>query len=123
VQYAAEMHIVTLAAKGEATEWGCDAVWDGGDPVLENCTAVFGILYKLGDSSPKWLDAAYTEAPATIDPNFTQPFSMKDLDLASILPKDKSYYTYSGSLVWLLVGWPFNLSCQTIIAQASLHVE
>lgn len=54
-----ESHIVTAVAKGEAPkDWGCDAVWDGGEANLEKCIAVFGTIYIMSDTSksPVYLD-------------------------------------------------------------------
>lgn len=57
VQGAAEAHIVSYVAEGEAPDWGCDVVWKAEDPTdeesarhLENCVAVFGTIYRLVDS-------------------------------------------------------------------------
>lgn len=122
--YPAELHIVTLVAKGEAPEWGCDAVWDGGDPVLEKCTAVFGILYKFGETSPEWIDKAYGEGPLKVDEEEAEPFSMKDIDLSATLPEDKSYYTYYGSLTtppcaeglrWHVFKQPVSITPETLL--------
>jgi hypothetical protein len=98
LQYPAEAHIVTLVAKGDATEWGCDEFWNGGDPVLENCTAVFGIMYKLGDSTPDYITKFWDFLPEKVEANATVS-GMTDFDLNKMLPTDKSYYTYYGSLV------------------------
>ena len=98
VQYPAELHIVSLVAFGEAPEWGCDEVWLGGDPVLERCAAVFGIVFKIGEETePAFLDVAFAEGPLT--DGATAPLSVSDFDIESLFPADKSYYTYLGSLV------------------------
>lgn len=99
LQAAAETHIVTLVGPGEAPEWGCDAVWAGGAPVLENCTAVFGVMYRLGepDTAPAYLEAAIKKAPRVAGASV--PYPADQLDLMSILPSDLSYYSYIGSLV------------------------
>jgi hypothetical protein len=58
IQAPMEAHIVTAVGPGEApADWGCDAVWEGGDPVLEKCIAVFGIAYYFEPSavSPSYL--------------------------------------------------------------------
>lgn len=96
---AAETHIVTLAGPGQAPpEWGCDAIWEGGDPVLENCTAVFGVMYRLGTPStePGYLEAAVKEAPDVAGAK--KPLSAGQLNVDNIMPADRSYYTYIGSL-------------------------
>lgn len=99
MQAAAETHIVTLVGPGEAPEWGCDDVWQGGDAALENCTAVFGILYRLGDSTdlPGYLESAIKETPIVAGEE--KPLSAGKLNVDNILPDDRSYYTYVGSLV------------------------
>nr|QBP05104.1 alpha carbonic anhydrase 1 [Ulva prolifera] len=96
---AAETHIVTLAGPGQAPPaWGCDAVWEGGDPVLENCTAVFGVMYRLGEPTqePNYLETAINEAPDVAGAK--KPLSAGQLNVDNIIPEDKSYYTYVGSL-------------------------
>jgi hypothetical protein len=98
LQYPAEAHIVTLAAKGDAPEWGCDGVWDGGDPVLDNCTAVFAIMYKLGDSTPDYLTKFWDTMSEEAD-SHVYVSGMDEFDSNTMLPVDKSYYTYYGSLV------------------------
>lgn len=103
VQAAAETHIVTLAGPGQAPPaWGCDAVWEGGDPVLENCTAVFGVMYRLGEPTqePNYLETAINEAPDVAGAK--KPLSAGQLNVDNIIPEEKSYYTYIGSLVSLL---------------------
>lgn len=99
LQAAAETHIVTLAGPGEAPEWGCDDVWNGGDPVLENCTAVFGIMYRLGTptTEPGYLETAVKEAPLVAGAE--KPLAAGQLNLQNLIPRDPSYYTYVGSLV------------------------
>ena len=57
VQHAAEAHIVSAVAQGEAPEWGCDAFWatgDAADIVLERCVAAFGVFFEVGATSPAW---------------------------------------------------------------------
>jgi hypothetical protein len=56
VQGAAEAHIVTWVAEGDAPDWGCDVVWTGKKPTeeesarhLANCVAVFGVVYRLSE--------------------------------------------------------------------------
>lgn len=57
MQGAAEAHIVTYVAEGDATDWGCDVVYKDSDEItdeestrhLENCVAVFGIIFRLVD--------------------------------------------------------------------------
>lgn len=90
---------MTLVGPGEAPDWGCDAVWEGGDAVLENCTAVFGVMYRLGqpDSQPAYLEAAIREAPLVAGGK--APLRAGQLDLNTVLPSDRSYYSYVGSLV------------------------
>jgi Eukaryotic-type carbonic anhydrase len=97
MQYAAEVHIVTLVAKGERPEWGCDDVWAGGDPVLENCTAVFGTLYKLGDTTPEYLKAIIDQTPVSAEKQRGYPGG--SFNLAELLPASSAHYTYVGSLV------------------------
>lgn len=57
-QHAAEAHIVSVVAFGEAPEWGCDAFWEPGDEadvVAERCMAVFGVFFfDIGGTSPPW---------------------------------------------------------------------
>ena len=65
LQGAAEAHIVTLIAEGEEPEWGCDAVWQGGEANLDDCNAVFAIMYKIGDTSPPFIDAFFDTASDT----------------------------------------------------------
>lgn len=111
MQSVAELHIVTFVAEGEAPEWGCDAVWQGGDPVLDKCVAVFGVLYRLGRTSPGWFDKMFTEAPNVVETDKGKPYSEGNFDLNKIIPQDKTYWGYRGSLVrapipvflWLLV--------------------
>eukprot|EP00892_Ulva_mutabilis_P000744 jgi/Ulvmu1/10670/UM066_0054.1 len=96
---AAETHIVTLAGPGQAPpEWGCDAYWKGGDPVLEKCTAVFGIMYRLGRPAqePGYLEIAVKEAPLVAGAE--KPLSAGQINLQNLIPSDPSYYTYIGSL-------------------------
>lgn len=62
-----EAHIVTAVGPGEApAEWGCDAVWEGGDPVLEKCIAVFGIVYvtEPDATSPEYFESLFKTFPA-----------------------------------------------------------
>jgi hypothetical protein len=56
VQGAAEAHIVTWVAEGDAPDWGCDVVWKGKELTeeesarhLANCVAVFGVVYRLSE--------------------------------------------------------------------------
>lgn len=91
---------MTLVGPGQAPpEWGCDAIWEGGDPVLEKCTAVFGVMYRLGTptTEPGYLETAIKEAPLTAGGK--KPLSAGQLNLDNVLPSDRSYYTYIGSLV------------------------
>lgn len=99
LQAAAETHIVTLVGPGEAPEWGCDEYWSTGDPVLENCTAVFGIMYRLGEPEmvPGYFEAAIKEAPQVAGAE--KPLAAGEIDIQNLLPADTSYYTYIGSLV------------------------
>jgi hypothetical protein len=101
MQGAAEAHIVSFVAKGSAPpEWGCDAVWDGGEPVLNKCVAVFGIMYHISDeedSSPTYFKDILDHAPDVAGAETPAPFD--EFDLYQLIPKDKSYYTYAGSLV------------------------
>ena len=39
MQLAAEVHVVSHIAEGEAPEWGCDAPFTGGEPNFANCTS------------------------------------------------------------------------------------
>lgn len=90
---------MTLVGPGEAPEWGCDAVWQGGDAALEKCTAVFGMLYRLGDDAdvPGYLETAIKETPIVAGQE--KPLSAGKLNIGNILPADHSYYAYVGSLV------------------------
>jgi hypothetical protein len=100
LQAAAEAHIVSFVAKGFAPpEWGCDAVWEGGDAVLEKCVAVFGVMYSISDdgAEPAYLRSILEHVPDVAGAEAPAPF--KTLDLYQMLPKDKSYYSYAGSLV------------------------
>lgn len=72
LQGAAEVHIVSAVAEGEAPEWGCDEVWQGGDANLEQCIAVFGIIFKIGDSSPDYFDKIFDTAPTEFDEENTE---------------------------------------------------
>jgi hypothetical protein len=99
VQHLAELHIVSLIAEGEAKEWGCDDVWAGGKPNFANCTAVFGITYKMGKESAPGVHEMFKEAPSVVGKNFSTKFSMKELDMNTLLPDEKSYFGYYGSLV------------------------
>jgi hypothetical protein len=61
-----EAHIVTAVGPGQAPpDWGCDAVWEGGDPVLEKCIAVFGIIYKLDEDAvePEYFQKLFDSFP------------------------------------------------------------
>ena len=96
LQYAAEAHIVTTVAKGEAPAWGCDSYWDGGPLATSKCVAVFAIMYKLGTSSPDFLDKLFAEANLTVGSR--TPFSEPNFTLERLLPQDDySYYTYPGA--------------------------
>jgi hypothetical protein len=74
VQYVGKVHIaiVSFISKGEAPEWGCDEVWEAGKPNFNNCTAVFGVMYKLGidEQSAYGLKELFTEAPGTVSKDF-----------------------------------------------------
>lgn len=94
-----EAHIVTAVGPGEApTDWGCDAVWEGGDPVLEKCIAVFGIVYVTTPDakSPEYFDHLFSSFPSVAGSEAA--FPAPTFDLNSLLPEDKSYYGYVGSL-------------------------
>lgn len=57
---------MTAVGPGEAPkEWGCDAVWEGGDPVLEKCIAVFGIVYVTKEDavSPSFFQNIFNTFP------------------------------------------------------------
>jgi hypothetical protein len=63
-----EAHIVTAVGPGQAPpDWGCDAVWKGGSPVLEKCIAVFGIIYKLDENAtePEYFEKLFSGFPET----------------------------------------------------------
>ena len=81
-----EAHIVTAVGPGEAPkEWGCDAVWEGGDPVLEKCIAVFGVMYVMKkdvETPPalKNLINAYPKIAGTSHPNFSLLSACGSLD-------------------------------------------
>lgn len=99
MQSVAELHIVTFVAEGEAPEWGCDELWNGGDPNLEKCTAVFGVLYRLGRTSPGWFDRMFQEGPSVVETEKGKPYSPGSFNLAEIIPQDNTYWGYRGSLV------------------------
>lgn len=71
LQGAAEAHIVSYVAEGDATDWGCDVVW-GDDYTdeeatrqLENCVAVFGIMFRLSDAPNVTTDDFFFEVDET----------------------------------------------------------
>jgi Eukaryotic-type carbonic anhydrase len=105
VQYVAEVHIVALVAKGDAPpEWGCDAAWaPGGKPNLKQCAAVFGTLYKIGDTTAPPVATLLDYFPDVA--NRDRPLPFKSLSLAKLVPSDKSYFTYYGSLVRQRFTW------------------
>lgn len=92
---------MTFVGPNQATEWGCDSMWEmNGTPNLENCVAVFGMMYDIGPSTPHWLQTTVNTAAAGrlrfVDD--TAPFP-GTLDLNAVLPQTKSHFTYPGSLV------------------------
>jgi hypothetical protein len=100
MQAPMEAHIVTAVGPGEAPpEWGCDAIWDGGDPVFEKCIAVFGVLYvyKPDAVTPEPIQKLFDSFPALAGEK--APYPDATIDLNGLLPEDKSYNTYIGSLV------------------------
>jgi Eukaryotic-type carbonic anhydrase len=97
VQYGAEAHIVTLIAKGEKPEGGCDDYWDGKAAVYEKCAAMFGILYKLGDTSAPYLDEFIAKVPLVAGKE--ADIGIESFDLEKLLPAHWRHYTYVGSLV------------------------
>jgi hypothetical protein len=57
---------VTAIGPGQApADWGCDAVWQGGEAVLEKCIAVFGIIYKLDEKAvePPYFQKLFSAFP------------------------------------------------------------
>ena len=116
----AETHIVTLIGPGEAPEWGCDDVWNGGAAVLERCAAVFAIMYRLGGDAdmPGYLETATKEAPLVAGAE--APLSAGHLNIGDLLPTDLSYYTYAGSLVRLALPPP-PASAAAITAATTWH--
>ena len=100
MQPAAEAHIVAAVGLHEApAEWGCDAVWHGGDVEYEKCVAVYAVGYTIDESatSPFYLDDLLGAAPSVVGEKV--PFPAPVLDMSRLLPADKSYFTYVGSLV------------------------
>ena len=87
---------MSLVAEGERPEWGCDDVWQGGEANLEDCVAVFGRLVKLGASSPPWFDAMFSQASNTVGSEVSYSGGF---DLNDIIPSNKAYWGYKGSLV------------------------
>jgi hypothetical protein len=85
VQYAAEAHIMTTVAKGEASDWGCNDFWDVGALAVSNCIAVFGILYQLNSPSPPYFTKVFNEANATAGSR--APFSEQAFDVEELLPE------------------------------------
>jgi hypothetical protein len=72
VQGAAEGHIVTYVAEGDAPDWGCDVVWSGKEPTdaeatrhRENCIAVFGVFYRLIDEEHVHTDEFFLKLEET----------------------------------------------------------
>lgn len=77
LQGAAEAHIVSFVAEGEATEWGCDVVWvksadertaEENTRHLENCVAVFGIIFRLVDDEDVPTDDFFVTLETTASP-------------------------------------------------------
>lgn len=99
--YAAETHIVSIIAEGEAPEWGCDTFWQNlpdlpTEDVLSKCVAVFATMYKIGGSTPKWFD--YLFDTASNDYGDEGELEVTEFDLNALIPGDLTYYTYDGSL-------------------------
>jgi Eukaryotic-type carbonic anhydrase len=100
LQPAAEAHIVSAVGLHQApTDWGCDSLWRGGAVVYDRCVSVFAVGYTLdeGAESPAFMRDLLDSAPHVAGEE--TPFPAADLDLSWILPVDKTYYTYAGSLV------------------------
>lgn len=93
---------MTLAAEGSAPpEWGCDAFWSGGDPVLEKCAAAFGVAFEYG---PAALESPLLAAIVAATPDEAETSSddipgVPSIDLSALLPSSAAHYQYYGSLV------------------------
>jgi len=100
VQHAAELHIVTLVAKGAAPEWGCDDVWLGGKANFDACAAVFATMFNIGSQSfeDALINAFLDVMPWSAGASAAVPVP-KAVDLSRFLPAQRSSYLYFGSLV------------------------
>jgi Eukaryotic-type carbonic anhydrase len=110
---------VTAVGPGEAPkEWGCDAVWEGGEAKLESCIAVFGIMYRLieGEEQQEYLTKLVSTEPTVAGEEAPYPDAV--FDLQEMMPDDLSYYSYVGSLV-RISSQP--LHCGAFIMHAELH--
>jgi hypothetical protein len=100
MQPVAEAHIVTAVGLHQApVDWGCDSLWLGGAVMYDRCVAVFAVGYTLDEAaeSPTFMKHLLGSAPHVAGEETL--FPAPDLDLSEVLPSDKSYYTYIGSLV------------------------
>lgn len=101
LQPAAEAHIVAAVGPKQApADWGCDSLFQqGGAVVYEKCVAVFAVSYTVDEAaaSPSYLNELLGNAPSVAGGE--KPFPASVLDMSRLLPEDKSYYTYVGSLV------------------------
>lgn len=110
-----ELHIVNLAPNAPS----CNFL-ETGD--ITNCVSVVGIMYTFDDENAE-NDEELTRiiSEATIDENGTPVV----IDLQKLLPEDKSYYTYAGSLttppctetlLWHVMTTPMKVSRKTVQA-------
>jgi hypothetical protein len=74
-------------------------VWEGGAAVPEKCFAVFGILFNISPDAvtPPAIEWLFNSFPEVVGAE--APYPDVTLDLNELLPLDKSYDTYIGSLV------------------------
>lgn len=125
MQPAVEAHIVAAVGFNEApAEWGCDALWQGGEVDYERCVAVFAIGYTIDEvaAPPSYLNELLGHAPSVVGEEVAFPAPV--LDMSRLLPSNTSYFAYVGSLVrfCLTLLQPF-ASSDTLYTKHSEHCD
>lgn len=96
LQGAAEAHIVSYVAEGDAPDWGCDVAWSDEEATdeeatrqLENCVAVFGIMFRLSDEEHVKTDEFFFEVEGTANPYLDETDGVCPLSIDRATPRPR----------------------------------
>jgi carbonic anhydrase len=105
-----ELHIVNIAPDAPS----CDL-----NVGIENCVAVVGIMYTVEDMENAEDDTEFTRIIEAANNLSTEEGDTLEVNLQKLLPKNRSYYTYKGSLtsppctetlLWHVMSTPMKVS-------------